>query len=114
MARNVDTESDARLARLDPEVAALVRAATADAEQEKRSRKRTIVHEADRRPIELKLKLGPAALICLIGGVSSAIGALIVFNFGEADLLWLLVSQMPAAGLMSIAWRVQEQAKPRA
>jgi hypothetical protein len=111
MTRRDRPGADDPLARLDPDVAALARAASGAAERAQRERKKTIFSELDGRPTELKLKPGPAAILCLAAGVVSAAGAITVFNMGEADLLWLAVSQTPAAGLMAIAWRAHEQRK---
>lgn len=113
MAKREGPDLDDALARLDPDVAALVRAANTDDDRRRSVAAKSIFHEIDGRPTELKLKPGPAALLCTAAGIASAAGALFVFNMGDADLLWLIISQMPAAGLMTIAWRVHEQRKAR-
>lgn len=113
MAKRKQISADDPLARLDPDVAALARAATAAAERAGAAKK-SILEEVDGRPIELKLQIAPAAILCGAAGLVSAAGGLAIFNLGEADLLWLMISQTPAAGLMAIAWRVHEQRKGRA
>lgn len=102
MARN-DRSDDGLPPGLDPEVAALIRAAKAD-EAERTARNRGVDWGLDRRPVELKLKLGPTTLLCAGAGVLSAAGALILFSWPEADALYLLFSQLPAAGLITAAY----------
>lgn len=92
---------------LDPEVAALVRACQA-ADQERRAGERGVRGSLDwgldGKPTEFKLALGPTAMMCIGAGVLSAIGGLVVFGWAEADAFDLLVSQLPAAGLITLAF----------
>lgn len=94
---------DDPVARLDPEVAALVRACKA-ADEEARARNRGIDWRPDGNPTEFNLKMGPMAILCLAAGVLSALGGLVLFNWPTAGALHLLVSQLPAAGLIAYAF----------
>ena len=92
---------------LDPEVAALVQACkNADEEKKRRNGEydRAAAWGLDGKPIELKLRIGPTALICSAAGLLSALGGLILLNWAEAGALHLLVSQLPAASLIAYAF----------
>jgi len=94
--------ADDPTAHLDPEVAALVRACKAD-DDDRKARNRGLDWRPDGKPTEFHLKLGPMTLLCLGAGVLSAAGGLVIFNWPDANALHLLISQLPAAGLMAYA-----------
>jgi peptidoglycan/LPS O-acetylase OafA/YrhL len=95
---------------LDPEVAALVAGAKAAAE-EKKARKLGVNLQIERRPTELNLKLGPTAMLCLGAGVLSAAGAILLFNWPDANFFHLLLAQLPAAALIAAVYARAEKEK---
>jgi hypothetical protein len=109
--RRHDVE-DALPSGLDPEVAALARAAAAAAAAEK-ERNRSLIAEIDGKPIEMKLSFGPTAMLCLGAGLFSAAGALIIYSMPDADFLALILSQLPAAGLIAAAFTIHDRRAAR-
>lgn len=101
-------QTDDVTSRLDPEVAALVRAAKA-ADDEKKARNRGIEWLPDGKPTEMKLKFSSTAALCIGAGFLSAAGGLVLFNWPEADALHLFFSQVPAAGLIAYAFAKQSK-----
>lgn len=91
---------DDPISRLDPEVAALVRACKV-ADEDRQARNRGLDWLPDGRPTELNLKFGPMTLLCLGAGVLSAAGGLVIFSWPDANVFHLLISQLPAAGIIS-------------
>ncbi len=88
---------------LDPEVAALARAAKAAADAD-RTRPRTIIWEAPGEPVEMKLKFSATLALCTAAGLLSAIGALFLFSWPKADFSHLVIVQLPAAALIATAF----------
>ena len=107
------SQEDAQ-AHLDPEVAALVEQCRAadEARNSQASAPPWWRDWGDGKPTEFKLALGPMALLCIGAGILSAIGGLVVFGWAEADALDLLVSQLPSAGLITLAF-ARSQGKAR-
>jgi hypothetical protein len=94
--------------RLDPEVQALVNAGMAAAKKARRERS---IWEEPGKPVELRLKISSTVALCAAAGVLSACGALLLVEWPQADFSHLVITQLPAAGL--IAWAFARSRKRR-